>query len=328
LDPGPRVDMIPRPKRDGGRRGLRQRNITLEAQQNYPGIAVVTPRQAPIRVLIVEQCRVLSSEARSALADDAGFEIVGETTSVAEAMRVARNQRPHLALCEASLPESGAFELARFLRLRLPSTTLVYITQAKSEEQLFEAVRVGAAAYLLGTLETPAFIASLARVARGEFPIDEDVVTQPSVASRVLSLFRLRSAVHVLPGRKVHEAAGLRPFPQASPSHDAFTPVTLPLSTREVEILDLAARGNSNKLIARTLGISDQTVKNHITTILRKLGANDRTEAVVLALRNGWIRMDTPLTPGRPPVALEYQRARRTGRVGTSEYGRPAQASS
>ncbi len=66
----------------------------------------------------------------------------------------------------------------------------------------------------------------------------------------------------------------------------------MPLSPREVEILEYIARGNSNKQIARALRISDQTVKNHITSILRKLAVNDRTQAVVLALRQGWIRVD------------------------------------
>jgi DNA-binding NarL/FixJ family response regulator len=69
------------------------------------------------------------------------------------------------------------------------------------------------------------------------------------------------------------------------------------LSPREIEILDLVARGNSNKLIARRLGISDQTVKNCVSAILRKLEVNDRTEAVVFALRNGWIRIDAEAAP-------------------------------
>ena len=68
------------------------------------------------------------------------------------------------------------------------------------------------------------------------------------------------------------------------------------LSPREIEIIDLVARGNSNKIIGRKLSISDQTVKNHVSAILRKLEVNDRTEAVVYALRNGWIRIEAPTT--------------------------------
>ena len=70
------------------------------------------------------------------------------------------------------------------------------------------------------------------------------------------------------------------------------SPIFAPLSPREIEILELISRGNSNKQIARILAISDQTVKNHITSILKKLAVNDRTEAVVYSLRQGWIKMD------------------------------------
>src|SRR5436853_222999 len=77
---------------------------------------------------------------------------------------------------------------------------------------------------------------------------------------------------------------------------EALGPLFVKLSPREIEILDLVARGNSNKIIGRKLSISDQTVKNHVSAILRKLEVNDRTEAVVYALRNGWIRIETPAT--------------------------------
>jgi DNA-binding NarL/FixJ family response regulator len=95
------------------------------------------------------------------------------------------------------------------------------------------------------------------------------LLTRPMVASRVLKQFRELSAI----------GHGVEPF-------------FVPLSAREIEILDFISRGNSNKEIARALKISDQTVKNHITSILRKLAVNDRTQAVVFALRHGWIKMD------------------------------------
>jgi DNA-binding NarL/FixJ family response regulator len=284
---------------------------------------MLSQRQAPISVLIVEQRPVLSSEVRSAMSRDPRFVIVGESTSAIEATRVARNQRPDLALCEATLPDPGAVELARFFRLRLPSTTIVYVTRASSEEELFEAVQVGAAAYLPGSLEARAFLASLVRVAKGEFIIDEDVLRQPTVASRILSLFRLSTAVESLPGGWSAQAAVLDHLQLSTPVRDSFPPLLVPLSAREIEILDLAARGNSNKLIARLLGISDQTVKNHITAILKKLGVNDRTEAVVCALRNGWIRIDGPSVSDRAVVARDRRPTRRVGRLRAPEYEHP-----
>jgi DNA-binding NarL/FixJ family response regulator len=106
------------------------------------------------------------------------------------------------------------------------------------------------------------------KVARGEYLINENVLSRPFVATRVLDQFRELSQID-----------------QASDS------VFSPLTPREVEILDCVAQGNSNKEIARILSISDQTVKNHITSILRKLAVNDRTQAVIYALRHGWIKL-------------------------------------
>ena len=106
------------------------------------------------------------------------------------------------------------------------------------------------------------------RVGRGEYIINENVLSRPFVASRVLDEFRELSQIDQNMGT-----------------------VFSPLTPREVEILDCVARGNSNKEIARLLSISDQTVKNHMTSILRKLAVNDRTQAVIYALRHGWIKI-------------------------------------
>ena len=130
------------------------------------------------------------------------------------------------------------------------------------------AIRVGAAAYCTKDIEADDLIKLIRRVARGEYLINENVLSRPFVASKVLDQFR--------------------ELPEADQSSEG---VFSPLTPREVEILDYVAQGNSNKEIARILSISDQTVKNHITSILRKLAVNDRTQAVIYALRHGWIRL-------------------------------------
>jgi DNA-binding NarL/FixJ family response regulator len=105
---------------------------------------------------------------------------------------------------------------------------------------------------------------TLRRVSRKEYPINESLLQRPSAAKKVLNLFQN------IAQRNVGN-------------------LMTPLSEREIEILKYVAEGNSNKRIAATLKISEQTIKNHVTSILRKLNANDRTHAVVLAIRNGWI---------------------------------------
>jgi DNA-binding NarL/FixJ family response regulator len=231
-------------------------------------------RAAPVRVLIVERSPVLTREVRTAIAREATLQVTGHVASAVEATRLVRDQSVDLVLCESTLPDPGALELARFFKLRKPGTVIVFVTRAATQAELFEAARIGAAAYIRASTDPDMFVATLRRAAGGEFPIDEEVVRFPAVAARILAQFR-------------HGAGEAAEAPAAEP-------LMAPLSSREIEILDLVARGNSNKLIARRLGISDQTVKNHISAILRKLEVNDRTEAVVFALRNGWIRIDAP----------------------------------
>src|SRR6478672_5541038 len=235
----------------------------------------------PVRLLIVERQPVVTPEVRARLGREPNFAVVGRVASAVEATRMLRDQPLDMVLVESTLPEPGAVEMARFFRVRQPKTVIVFITRAYSQAELFEAARVGAAAYLRASTDADLFLATLRRAAGGQFPIDEDVVRYPAVAARILAQFREDSAADSL-------VADPPPRPEPAP----LGPLFVKLSPREIEILDLVARGNSNKIIGRKLSISDQTVKNHVSAILRKLEVNDRTEAVVYALRNGWIRME------------------------------------
>lgn len=250
---------------------------------------------ASTRVLLVARNPSVSAMARAAIAREPTFELAEVVSSPVEATRVARSVRPALAVCDTTLPEPGSIELARFFRLRLPATVVVFMSPAPTEDELFEAVRVGVAAYLHAGSDTRLVSAALRRAAQGEFLIDDEVIRRPNVASRILAHFRMNPPTTLdSPAGRWPAAAAEAAHPPRGATGDPFAPLYVPLSAREIEVLDLVARGNSNKLIARQLGISDQTVKNHITTILRKLEVNDRTEAVVYALRNGWIRVDAP----------------------------------
>jgi DNA-binding NarL/FixJ family response regulator len=243
----------------------------------------------PVRLLIVERQPVVTPEVRARLGREPGFAVVGRVGSAVEATRLIRDQPLDMVLVESTLPEPGAVEMARFLRVRYPKTVVVFVTRASSQTELFEAARVGAAAYLRASTDVDLFAATLRRAAMGQFPIDEEVVRFPAVAARILAQFREESAsAPEAPAAPVPE-----PAPQ-KPTEAELGPLFVKLSPREIEILDLVARGNSNKIIGRKLSISDQTVKNHVSAILRKLEVNDRTEAVVFALRNGWIRIETP----------------------------------
>jgi DNA-binding NarL/FixJ family response regulator len=183
----------------------------------------------------------------------------------------------------------NGLEVARALKRRQPQAGVIILTMHQDDEQLFNAIRAGASAYCTKDIEPEQLIDVITRVARGEYLINEMVLSRPFVASRVLDQFRELS-------RLDRTSSGL------------FSPLT----PREIEILDCVARGYSNKEIAQALNISDQTVKNHITSILRKLAVNDRTQAVIYALRHGWIKLeDTEDSPPGPAPSFGRERGRR-----------------
>ncbi len=198
-------------------------------------------------------------------------EIVGESTDAADVLEIVRTCNSDVALIDAGLTSSDPLEIARQARHIAPRLAIIILTPSEDEERLFQAIKVGAAAYCSRYITTEELVETVRKVSHGEYLIRDDVLSKPQLASRVLKSFRELT---------VEEE-------ETNNTKDMYSP----LSSREVEILDYIARGNSNKEIAKSLKISDQTVKNHITSILKKLSVNDRTAAVVHALRHGWIKM-------------------------------------
>jgi len=145
---------------------------------------------------------------------------------------------------------------------------VIVLAAAEDEDSLFDAIKAGAAAFILKEVDPADLVAIIRRVSSGEYLINDKVFSRPAVASRVLKEFR-ELAIY---GQEAQ-------------------PIFAPLSPREVEILDNIAQGMTNKQVAYALSISEQTVKNHMSSILRKLSVNDRTQAVVYAMKQGWIRL-------------------------------------
>lgn len=221
-----------------------------------------------VRILLVDDHPLFRQGVTWTLSSQPDLEIVGEVADGQGAIQQADILLPDLVLCDINLPGMNGLEVTRILKRRHPQMAVIILTLHEDDEQLFHAIRVGASAYAIKDIAAQDLISLIRRVGRGEYLINENVLSRPFVASKVLDQFR--------------ELATL---------DEASDTVFSPLTPREVEILDCVARGNSNKEIARLLSISDQTVKNHITSILRKLAVNDRTQAVIYALRHGWIKL-------------------------------------
>lgn len=230
-----------------------------------------------IRVIIIDEQPLFREGIRATLLRMGDCDIVGESTAVLDVLEIVRTCNPDVALIDAGLTFSDPLEIARQMRYLAPRIAIIILTPSKDEERLFQAIKVGAAAYFTRNLTPDELVDAIRKVSHGEYLIDEDVLAKPELATRVLDTFRKMGSTVEDDEEEVND------------SKDMYSP----LSSREVEILDYIARGNSNKEIAKSLKISDQTVKNHITSILKKLSVNDRTAAVVHALRHGWIKMHT-----------------------------------
>src|SRR5579859_1920843 len=223
-----------------------------------------------IRVIVVDDQPLFRQGIRCTLEQTGDCVILGDSTDADIVLELVRSGNPDVALIDAGLASADPLELARQMRHITPRVAIIMLTPSEDEERLFQSIKVGAAAYYTRNITTEELVEAVRKVSVGEYLINDDVLSKPQLASRVLKSFR-----------------ELIVEEETSSTKDLYTP----LSSREVETLDYIARGNSNKEIAKSLKISDQTVKNHITSILKKLSVNDRTAAVVHALRHGWIKM-------------------------------------
>jgi two-component system, NarL family, response regulator DegU len=179
---------------------------------------------------------------------------------------------PDVALVDIGYPTLMGLELGKKIARSFPATKVVMLSANPNDddEELFEVIKSGAAAYLRSKDCTPTnLMETIKKASHGEYPINDSVSSRPKVAWRVLRQFQDIAAI----GMTIED-------------------ITTPLTSKEVQILNYIAEGNTNKRIASVLGISEQTIKNHVSAILRKLNANDRAHAVFLALRNGWISIE------------------------------------
>jgi DNA-binding NarL/FixJ family response regulator len=221
-----------------------------------------------IRILIVDDHALFRVGLANILGREKEFDVIGEADSSRSAIEMAETHNPDVILMDASLPTPGGIETTQRIRRELPATAVIVMAVDEDEEALFASIKAGAAAFLIKDVSPEDLVMVIRRVSKGEFLINDKVFSKPAVASRVLKEFR-ELAVY---GQEAQ-------------------PIFAPLSPREVEILDNIAQGMTNKQVAYALSISEQTVKNHMSSILRKLAVNDRTQAVVYAMRQGWIKM-------------------------------------
>jgi DNA-binding NarL/FixJ family response regulator len=174
-----------------------------------------------------------------------------------------------IVLLDIDSPISKGLELNRAITQHYPNTRVIVLSSYFSDEELFETLKTGAVAYVDKRTSTEELVSVIRRATRGEYPINDSVNANPAIAERVLRQFQEMALLGV-----------------------GTEKVIAPLTKREIQILSYIANGNTNKQVAHVLGISNQTIKNHVSAILRKLNANDRAHAVALAIQNQWVSVN------------------------------------
>ncbi|MCG7595135.1 response regulator transcription factor [Mycobacterium sp. PSTR-4-N] len=215
-------------------------------------------RSAPVRIVLVDDHEMVIEGLKAMLAAFASrVTVVGQAVGAEKAMGVIAELDPDIVLCDVRMQGSSGLDLCQRLRERDPGRRVVMLSVYDDEQYLFQALRVGAAGYLLKSISSEELVRQLEFVHTGATAIDP-----------------------VMAARAVDTAARLQ--------RDEFWPgARQGLTQRESEILALVVNGLSNRAIAAKLVIGDETVKTHLSSLYRKLGVNDRTGAVAMALREG-----------------------------------------
>jgi DNA-binding NarL/FixJ family response regulator len=220
-------------------------------------------------IIVVDDHPLFRQGVVNTLSLEPGFKIVGQTENGAEALMMIRTLHPNIAVVDINLPGMNGQQITHQVVQDKLSTRIVLLTAYDDREQIIHAAWAGAAAYCAKDIDPARLIQAVKEVIKGKYVIENQVFNQKE--------FEIWLYQEMEKARHLYSEPG-------SPFH--------PLSEREAEVLTCVVKGMSNKEIATSLGISHQTVKNHVTSILRKFGVEDRTQAVVFALKRGWVKIN------------------------------------
>jgi len=208
-----------------------------------------------LRILLVDDHQVVRLGLRALLDDEPDLTVVGEAGTAEAALRAVDRLRPDIVLMDIRLPDQSGIAACQQIRQRWPAIQVLMLTSFADENLVLEAIEAGAAGYVLKQVDTDDLLRAVRAVARG------DAVLDPTITRQLLA--RVRRAESAAHGAAFHD-----------------------LSERELEVLALVAEGRTNAEIADTLALSEKTVRNHVSTILDKLGLVNRIEAATYAVRH------------------------------------------
>jgi DNA-binding NarL/FixJ family response regulator len=234
----------------------------------------------PIRILIAEDHPLFGQGLRRVLTLEPDLEVVAEVQDGEAAIEATRALKPDVVLMDINMPKVNGLQATQEIKAMREDVAVIILTAYDDEEQMIFALRTGASAYFVKDVLPSELIEAVRVVRSGQYVVNGQVLANTNELMQWLLAW-------------YNERARFEGSAQGT---------LMPLSAREMDVLELIVRGASNKMIATTLGISQQTVKNHMTSIFRKLAVNDRTEAAMIALRRGWVRLqDAGVLTGESP---------------------------
>jgi two-component system response regulator DevR len=206
-----------------------------------------------VRIMLVDDHEVVRLGLRALLERQPGWRVVAEAGTAMEAVTQARAHHPDVIVMDIRLPDASGIEACRQIKAEQPDTQVIMLTSYAEDEMLFDAIRAGAAGYILKQIGSTDLIRAISAVARGEALLD------PAITARVLE--RMRAA-----------EVEISPFAE--------------LSQQEMRVLALIAEGKTNREIAQAVFLSEKTVRNYVSNILSKLHLANRAEAAAYAVRH------------------------------------------
>jgi DNA-binding NarL/FixJ family response regulator len=249
-------------------------------------------RLETIRIVLVEPRALVGLGIRGALDGEPDMEVVAEVRSADDALAAVEGDSPDVFVIDVELQEPTASAATRRLTQESPGSGIVVVGGDDDDASILDAIEIGATGHVAAAASPSELIAVIRRVAEGEDPLRDEVISRPDLVDRIMEGFR-------------------------DSFRRADEPPTIPLTPRELAILRHVAGGLKNREVGDLLEVSEQTIKNHLSSILHKLGVPNRTHAVTFAVRQGWLSLDDPgiASPGSPSgdAPLEAPAARGGG---------------
>ncbi len=222
-----------------------------------------------ISILIVDDHPLFRDGLQQALSLEDDLNVIGQSEDGEDALRAARKLQPDVVLLDINLPLMNGLQVARTLKAERNNTAIIVLTAYHDSQQVLHAMRAGASAYCSKDVTPDELIEIIRDVASGLYVVESERMDERALENWIQSNIEAMSGPYIIDAEEHY----------------------IPLSPREMEILQFVTNGLSNKEIAMKLRISQQTVKNHMTSILKKLNVEDRTQAAVNAIRRGWVRL-------------------------------------